>query len=206
MCIDEDVWTFFVTNRSDRFYTGLSLEGYILTYIYISTKILQAALLVLIFHIPVAAKCPVNAFLMTALCSSVHTVRRVMALMQGCIVIRFSLRFVSSLLPAFISKPLNVLDGRLPSWLLRSCSVPSLSLNLIFSVLIVLLFLFLHLFFRAFPVSLYWGFTCTDGLSSLRSQLHLGRSAQFPEAYAEGIMCARHVQTLPLLDLHLPRF
>ncbi len=140
--------------------------------------------------------------LLCSYCSS----RRVMALMQGCIVIRFSLRFVSSLLPAFISKPLNVLDGRLPSWLLRSCSVPSLSLNQIFSVLIVLLFLFLHLFFRAFPVSLYWGLTCTDGLSSLRSQLHLGRSAQFPEAYAEGIMCARHVQTLPLLDLHLPQF
>ncbi|XP_016398340.1 collagen alpha-1(XXV) chain-like, partial [Sinocyclocheilus rhinocerous] len=88
---------------------------------------------------------------------------------------------------AFISKPLHVREGRLPSWPLRSCSVSSLSLNLKFSMLLLfLLCLFLlHLFFRGFPVSLYWGLKCTDGLSSLRSQLHLGRSAQFPEAYAE---------------------
>ncbi len=86
--------------------------------------------------------------LLCSYCSS----RRVMVLMQGCIVIRFSLRFVSSLLPAFISKPLNVLDGRLPSWLLRSCSVPSLSLNLIFFSAYCSPF--------SFPPSVFPGFSC----------------------------------------------
>lgn len=148
---------------------------------------------------------PYQCFLMTALCISAPLF--ILFLSQGHgtyaglhsnqILIKVCL-FSAAI--AFISKPLHIRDGRLPSWPLSSLTIPQ---SEVFSSLIVSPLSFPP---SVFPVSLYWGLTCTDGLSSLRSQLHLGRSAQFPEAYAEGSMCARHVQTLPLLDLHLPRF
>lgn len=129
-----------------------------MTYIYISTKILQDALLVLIFHISVAAKCPVNTFLMTALCISAPLF--ILFLSQGHgthaglhsnqILIKVCL-FSATI--AFISKPLHVRDGRLPSWPLRSCSVPSLSLNLRFSVLLLFSFFFSSICFSGLFLS-----------------------------------------------------
>lgn len=57
------------------------------------------------------------------------------------------------------------------------------------------LFLIVLLFFSLLCSPSFFfhpGSGCSDGLSSLWSQLHLSRPAHFPETYAEGSRSARH--------------